>query len=388
LLKHVPEAAAASLELPAVRPASSNYDEPWSRSSGSLVAFVSAEPPLEARTNQNTPHYHFAAFPTNKGGEKVRLAPLDAEDILVRDRSGSESACRVPCLDDRASVSWGSSAERIRHVSCSRSPTRTRLLVVQSGGTSILRLTMRNVGPSEHNYPGGFGRTLNGAQAIFDPHLILTIPSSRTGESPHAHAAFDPHSRNAIAIVDVRGVWSVWRIKDRRQWSARVLNHAHVRCSGDLGDIGIRSLSNDRQRYFDGWHRICWLTNERQSQDVKDSSNGVLVCNRRFAAVFDLKGGFVCRIDMRLGLKSDANQILEVKSSDRCPSLIFVLTTSRLMIFSSSEHRGKEDDEAEPLTLLCSWNHYRDRNDLSLRMSTLEFSQGMSYLSPYPPTVD
>ncbi|OQV06582.1 hypothetical protein CLAIMM_11129 [Cladophialophora immunda] len=101
----------------------------------------------------------------------------------------------------------------------------------------------------------------------------------------------------------------------------------------------------------------------------------LLVCNRRFAAAFDRTGSFLGEVDMRLGSQLDRNLILEVKNSGRRSDHVFVLTTSRFLIFSSPQSSGNDRDSGEVLELVCSWNHYRDRNDLGLRMSVLESSE-------------
>ncbi|KIX04891.1 uncharacterized protein Z518_05762 [Rhinocladiella mackenziei CBS 650.93] len=371
LLKQIPDAVTAAVELPAFTYASTaqDVDESRRRSTGNVLAFGNSSRPFETGSHGDVPATPIVAFPTGLGGEQVQFAAVDVCGISLADDSGLGRSCRVPCVGNQALAYWNDSAEPIRQLSCSRHRNRTQFLVVKSSGTTLLRPSTGHNRSEVFLTSRGLGQGLNRSGSLLDPCPILTIPSSRTGGHPHAHSDFHPHEKNSIAIVDTSGNWSIWKTKGRRATSTHVLYQIHLQSSGGLSIVEHQPLSIGTQQCFDDWHMICWLTN------VEGVVERILVCNRRLAGVFKLNGEFVGHADMRLGLQSKRHQILDVKNSTRRQDHVFVLTTSRLMIFRSSEVSWKEKSGAEPLALVCSWNHFRDGSDTGLRMALFESVQ-------------
>jgi hypothetical protein len=161
----------------------------------------------------------------------------------------------------------------------------------------------------------------------------------------------------------------LWRIQGSNTWSGRVRHSATLQCQGSL-----RALKRDafpaKQSQFDGWHRLCWLTTEDRGYDK------ILVCSRRVAAVFDLTGELKGTCDMRLGPKSDGNLVLDIKPGRQSANHIHVLTTSRILVFSTSATSWRVKDQEEPLTLICSWTHFRDGLAQNLSLCLLELRYG------------
>ncbi|KAJ4511358.1 hypothetical protein HRR83_006606 [Exophiala dermatitidis] len=373
-LKQVPDAAFAILDLrtAALSPLQL-LNAAGTLQGRNVIAFGNARSPA-SRDTPNKRLHPLVAFPAGASGETLRLVGLDAYDVSFSNVSGLKETCKVPGIGLEITGKWTKSAEPILHiVPCPNSQYRTQLIVVKASEISILRpLMVEHTSPrsAEEDVDDG----LNDTRLLVDPGLVVTLPSSRTGGSPHAHAACNPQDRSLLAVVGSEGVWSIWKVKGTRSRSARVLYRAQLQCSNDLGLALGNSPSAAAMSHYDGWHRVCWLVGEQGFGDR------ILVCNRRKAAVFDVTGKSVGSVDLRLGPLSEGNQILDIKDSDRRKDHVVVLTTSRLLIFSSSEISWKDRAGVEPLTLVCSWNHYRDRDDLSLRMSLWEMAQVTSVL--------
>lgn len=371
-LKRTPDAAVAVINLPssAYKSKSPAEVESHRRPLGDTLAFGSAGPPFEASAHNNTPATPIVAFPAGGSTGKLKLVVLKAHQIAVPDNAGLQELCTVPSISDQEAGYWSGSLDRIQHVSSSTHRKGTQFLVVRSSGTTILRPAVADVLSAKQQGSTEFDGAVNMPDLLVDPCPLVTIPSSRTGEQPHAHAELNPQNEKEVAIVDVRGRWSVWKLQSKSTKSLRVPHQIQLYASSDLHSVDRQSLPSKTLLHEDGWHRICWLENG------EGAVNRVLVCSRRFAAVFDDKGKLVTPVDMRLGPQSDQNQILDVKRSGRRRDRLFILTTSRLMIFTSSEVSWKDPTGNEPPVLVCSWNHFRDRTDLSLSMSVLEFSEG------------
>ncbi|EXJ86113.1 hypothetical protein A1O1_06482 [Capronia coronata CBS 617.96] len=369
-LKQIPDAAFAVLSLRGVPFKLSST--PRAASRGNSLAFGNARVVFDhdARNDRVRPIVAFTAGP---GGETLRLTSLDSSDVRFPNRSGFEEIHTVPAIGHQCEGHWVESAERILHISSAPTQYRAQFLVVKPSATSILHPLISD----RHSMPRALGDLHHAAKTSnlrVDPCPVVTIPASRTGGNYHAHSAFHPQDQRSLAVVDICGVWSIWKLRGARARSARMLYHVHLQCSNDLDNAADIFHVKHAQQHYDGWHRVCWLKDDQGSYDR------LLVCNRRVAAVFDLSGACVGVVDMRLGPLSDQNRILDVKHSERRREHIVVLTTSRLLIFSSSKVSWKDRSGVEPLTLACSWNHFRDGHDLSLRMSLCELPQATAVL--------
>ncbi|KAK4949731.1 hypothetical protein LTR10_011573 [Elasticomyces elasticus] len=351
LLKKVPDAAFLPRHLLTVSNTSelevSESAGEINARSGNRLTVGSVKLPFPGQSRKDAPIHGFAAFSTGQNGESLQLVDMGAETISWRNDEGFRETCRVPCPSSRTSLSWSNSIEKIKYVA-GAGLNRQRFLIVKPSGTSILDPIIAD------------DRSDN-SRSFMKPSLLVTIPLSRTGKSPHAHAAFNPQDRTLVAIVDLQGQWSTWKIQGRRSRSAHVLSTAVLQSFNDLMSF---SALRYHQETLDGWHRICWIT------DTRGLSRRLLVCGRRFAAVFDGLGDYEGQVDMRLGPLSDGNQILDVKQSTVMRTLTFVLTTSRILIFTSIEGPGPGLSQAEPLTLVCSWKHFR--GDPNLKMARMD----------------
>ena len=361
LVKHIPDAANARMDQPTS--AESRRPSTPNRPPAGTLALGNARSPSIPDTGASVPTTPILAFPAGNCKEMLLLTGFEPDQVDVDSGIDLQDACTIAFVARRVMGYWVDSADPIHHVSSANSIHSNQFLVVKSTGTTILRPVLTEKLPP-------FLSQAAAVETFIDPGLVVTIPFSRTGRHPHAHATFNPNNQNLVAIVDASGCWSVWKLTGGGAASARILDQAHLQGSGTLGHDSRQSpLGRDASQESE-WHRVCWLRSPAGAFDR------IMVCNRRVAAAFGQHGQLVGQLDMRLGTPSEMNVIMDIKNSSSRPDLCFVLTTSRLMIFSSARRSRRKEDTAEPLELVCSWNHGRDRTDLGLRLSILEFSIG------------
>lgn len=359
LLNRVPEGVGAAHYLPTPSQVETLEELCISQTRGEIISFGHAR-----STGDRSLHSHLVpivAFPTGTGGEVVRFLAIDIGGFVLNDESSTRSTWQVPCISSSTIGHWCQSADRILQISCCTSNNRTQLLIRKSGGTSILRPLIRARTPSSAE--------AQPSTSAIDPNHVLTIPCSRTGGHHHADALFNPLDPDLLAITDVSGQWSVWKMKGKEPKSTRVTLRVQLLQQGSLFNTDPQPFAFNRNINLDGWHRVCWLSSSMSS------SGNILVCSRVSATIFNNQGTFLDHVDMRLGPPSDGVCILDVKQGVRHQQLIYVLSTSRLQIFTTSQLDLELGSETEPLNLVCAWNHFRDEHDLDLRMTVVEHSQ-------------
>ncbi|KPI42196.1 uncharacterized protein AB675_5612 [Cyphellophora attinorum] len=204
-------------------------------------------------------------------------------------------------------------------------------------------------------------RSTDGSGTVFELEVVASIPISRTGGCAHAHVAFDPSNSGKIGIVDERGNWSVWKLKGKRNQSARLLMSAHLQASGRLLAVTTATISTAIHP-VEGWHRICWL--EIEEPDIRL----LLVCNRQNARVFDISGNLLSDVDVRLGQTAAQNRFLDVQHSGIDRSICYILTGSRILAMQLT----KPETGAAKLEVVCSWVHFLNGQNGNLAMSVIE----------------
>ncbi|KAJ9609948.1 hypothetical protein H2200_006278 [Cladophialophora chaetospira] len=366
-LNNIPEAS-----LIGTSPPPSAYDldslqgfSAQTRTLANTLALGHARKPLESGLHSNVPATAIVAMPAGPHLETLRLLGFEARQVEIRNDAGLHKPYTLPFVGNTAFGQWCESADPILQVSSAPEAKGTQFLVVKPSGTTILRPMLVDALPGVLTSTEPAVRSTS-IHRVLDPCPAATIPSSRTGESPHAYAALNLDDQNMVAIVDVSGQWSTWKLTGSESRSARILYRAHLLGSNNLNFNLQHSSLKSGFLEGDDWHRVSWLASS------KGTMARVLVCNRRLAAVYGQGGEFVGQVDTRLGPLSERNVILDIKNSNHHRGHLFVLTTSRLLVFSSTEGSRKERNLVQPLELVSSWNHFRDRADLSLRMSIIE----------------
>lgn len=369
LLKHVPESVSAVPSLPVPSHSEMLHGQCQPENTGEILAFGHARVLRDGGFRSHV--VPIVAFPVGTGGETVRLLGIDTSRFVPHDEFDARSTWHVPCISTSRVGHWRQSTDRILQISYCTSHKQTHLLIRQSGGTSILRPIITS-GISSGLGPSNLGSTRFQPNASpIDPNHVLTIPCSRTGGHDHADAMFNPLNPNVLAIIDVNGQWSVWKLRGKEPLTSRVTLKAQLLQQGNMFNTEAKLPIFNQNIDLHGWYRMCWLNNSR------DNTDNILVCSRVSASVFDTRGALVDHADMRLGPPSDGIVILDLAQSRRDGRLIYVLSASRLQIFSSAQMHMGGVSRMGPLNLVCGWSHFRDEHDLGLKMSVVEYLQSM-----------
>ncbi|KAI9753465.1 MAG: hypothetical protein M4579_005149 [Chaenotheca gracillima] len=207
---------------------------------------------------------------------------------------------------------------------------------------------------------------LNGKSRL-NPNVVLNVPIRSTGGKPHADVSFNPWYQHQIAIVDQAGRWSIWDITETK------IQKLKEPLPSATGFIKENPTSLD---HADGWARICW----------SGSVNMLVVSNRRTLAIFSLSSRVPVRLETPdLGIAKTTSWILDLKRSPIDPSHLFVLTSTHIVWLEVTSHtlpRATNESQDPGAKVLLSWRHFRDGEDVTLRLECLPV-QDVLYVSLY-----
>ena len=294
------------------------------------------------------------ASPVGVAQENLWISSVGTDTVPVDDGSGFESTISVPITANHVLQYNLASAEPILQVCF----TAHRSIVGIRKASSLTLLHVLWLGGSQQP------RMSSASTAAIRIDEILVLPMSRTGGYSHAHLAFNPRDESQLATVDVHGVWSVWSLTDKGKYSTKVSCHARLNSSSRLLPHGSLPANRSPQ---DGWHLVCWLNSMHGAgEDL------LLACSRQAAAVFSVSGEMLGEVDMRIGVKIAKDYILDVQQCSNHSDICFLLTSTRILVMQVAEEVFNNEVHLEPLTLMCSWDHFRGQQDTTLRMSVLE----------------
>ncbi|KIV88744.1 hypothetical protein PV10_08396 [Exophiala mesophila] len=358
LLRNVPEAALVSKReiLESLPPDSKARD--LSSISGNVLDFGYAR---HSRDHSYGVVYEpILAIRCGKTFEKVHFFRFERGNVTLPADDGDQAELQFPSARRSSSGQWATSGVCVEQTSFDMAKSRDQMLIRDSTGTSIFRPLMKDRVDLQDKPT---------RSPLVLPNLLVTIPCSETGGMPHADAAFCPTDRNCLALVDTAGNWSIWRVKKGRQFPIRVNCRAHLLSKGDMHLAQAQDTDRPWKQATEGWHALSWLLS---SDGIADR---ILVCSRTTACVFRINEVSLGEVNTRLGPPSDGNQILQVKQGLLRRHHVYMLTSSRLLIFDSTLGQNNVNATEEALVMICSWNHFRHSLDLGLRMSIVETSQ-------------
>ncbi|MDI1487349.1 MAG: hypothetical protein OHK93_006618 [Ramalina farinacea] len=195
------------------------------------------------------------------------------------------------------------------------------------------------------------------------PHEVAIIGGNEADAVPFSDVAFNPWFPEQIATLDQTGVWHVWDVelksKAKGLWS---LN------SVDTGSLPSTHPSPDSaQETDDCWGRVLW---------VKDLRT-LLLAQRRKLSLVRIRGKVNTDGIPDLGLTYSTDWILDVKRSPANPAHVFVVTSTRLIWLAvlPVDEMAYDDGGTVDFTVLLSWVHYRNPQDLSLGLETCQNEQ-------------
>jgi hypothetical protein len=321
------------------------------------LAFGGAAAVLNHGTTRQT--IPIVAIASGRNLEAVRLLLIGKEAAQTTDTHGTYHSYQLPRISYDEEGYWTSEGGPVQQVcfaaACDFETTQSAWMAARCySATTIFH-------PLFHRTQIMFDTTAS----RLDPNPILKISIFRTGGHPHADVAFHPQDHKVLAIVDVRGNWSVWKIEvPRRSVTSRALFGIHLESAGRLfTDMRHSPLQGD-------WHRICWISR------TPHESDRLLVSSRSYAALFDRVGDNLGVVDLRKGSTDDVQMVLDVAKSTTNPTHCYILTSTKLLLLSAAETDRAGSTGHEQLAMLLSWSHYRDRGDLSLTLMLAETAQG------------
>ena len=328
-----------------------------------LLAFGKAADLDNQRSGART--ISIAAVGGGDAGEAVRLVKLSHD--YLRWQGHRSIGLEAPTLADGDQGWWignGSPIQQLCFAEAEGEPS-TWLAIRYSGATTILRPLLRRL-PVPATFLNGQGNSRKYfSSSRIDANPILSLSVELTGGAPHADASFNPFNQRQFAIVDQCGQWTLWNIEGQHR--RRHLWHV---AAGPKGQI--RAVSDDDDAVkpcaaayatHDGWGTILWAA----------SMNTIVVADRRTLAIFDVKARPQRLATPILHGEMDAGWILDLKRSPLHDSQLFVVTSSRVLclrIRGSAQNEDGKDIEIGA-EILYSTRHFRDQEDISLRLQLL-----------------
>lgn len=311
-----------------------------------------------------------AALSGGAAGELLRLVLLTGEDIGLRDKW--DGKIRRLTTAGGCQGWWSGNGSPIQQLcfATTKNTGKQWLGVRYHGATSILCPLLKPASSSRRGTELSVSR--HQPFEIATNH-VTTIPIQRTGGSDHADLSFNPWNHRQLAIVDQEGFWGIWilekQVHRKDLWMTKAGLSGQVSETLETGpDRGMSRQKNDTKhskrssKY--GWGAIVWA----------GDGNTLVVANRRTLSVYHISETLQRLNVPDLFLSENADWILDVRRSPLDDSHIFLTTSSRIFWLRVLP-LGKNDDypDAEPgISILLSWRHFRDRDDISLRMSLLK----------------
>ena len=272
----------------------------------------------------------------------------------------------LPEIDTREEGWWSGNGAPIQQIACADGNS-TWMAVRLLDLTVILRPRYRKATILKSAAQG-----LSNPERLFvprlDPNPVTEISIRRTGGVPHADVKFNPWHQRQIAIVDQQGAWSVWDLLTQEQeiesYGIKSVAIGHV---FDSHDPDVHS-----QDIGDGWGALCFA----------GSAHILVVCNRRHMAIFHVPSRLTQSGVSNLDLLRNSDWILDLRTSSRDRSHIFVVTSSQVFCIhvAEIEDDGGKNKTKAVATTLRSWCHFREGDDTSLRLDVIDHDRGMRWL--------
>ncbi|PWY81774.1 hypothetical protein BO70DRAFT_315044 [Aspergillus heteromorphus CBS 117.55] len=303
-----------------------------------------------------------AVVASGECGNTICLRKFEEDNVEIRQKT--TTWMRVPAIGQSESANWSAGGAPVRQICFARTMEEkaTWMAVRLPRSTTIFRpVYHRNPVPMLVSCDDGRIIPNRSIRSRLDANPLVEISNMQTGGFAHADVTFNPWYQKQFAIVDNRGNWSIWELSGRHRrskgnWTAACVKSGSLPWfdSGDTQDI------DDHPRH-DGWAAIEW------AGDV----NGLIVSDRRCPMLYRIHNGLVWPYMIELGLKK-SEWILDVKRSLYDVSQVFILTTSRIFWLEvASISEPANSDTRTPLYPRLSWRHFRDPEDVTLRLTHL-----------------
>lgn len=303
------------------------------------------------------------AISAGRAGDMVRL--IRVKNAQYGCGVDEISSIAVPEIDTREEGLWSGNGSVIQQIACADRAS-TYMAVRLFNLTVILRPRFRRA-----TELGSDPRVLSYASCFplrLDTNPVVELSIDRTGGVPHADVNFNPWHQCQFAIVDQQGAWSIWEILEQEQEiSSTGLKSVAIGHIFDGHDSEVPS-----QFVGDGWGAVRFVA----------SSDILVVCNRVHMAIIHIPSRLTQMGVPGLDLSQGSDWILDLKTSVRNRSHIFVVTSSQVFCIRVAAV-GEDDDKCKTqavTTTLRSWCHFRDSGDNSLQLEVSNHDRGMASL--------
>lgn len=365
LTRQHPELLPASSLLPALAQVSEVVNEVTPRHDptvSELLAFGEAVDPDSRGHGSRT--VSIAAVAGGLAGEEVRLVLLNNKKLGWEDSKN----IRLSAFSAKGGEEgwWSGNGSPIQQLAFAEAEGRPSswLGVRYHGAISVLRPQLRrNADMLPLAHPAS---TRNPSSRLNDNHIV-TLPIDQAHGIQYSDVAFNPWYNQQIATVDQKGDWAIWDIermekqaKGRRLWTVTKIRDGRLLDGLSEGEMLTSSVA-------DGWGAVLW---------AGDLST-IVVAGRRMLAFFDITGNPRRLVAPKILSSTTSEWILDVKRSSKDLNHVFVATTSSifwLQIAKTAEDHGGDQVTAGAKCLL-SWRHFRDPDDISLRLRVADDSE-------------
>ena len=199
------------------------------------------------------------------------------------------------------------------------------------------------------------------SSSCLDINCVVMLSEQNGAE--FSDVSFNPWNNQQLGTVDQQGHWVVWDIeaslRPKQKGHGAISKHSE-------GHISEDHMENPPSSSLvaDGWTRVLWVGTKLT----------IAVANRRRLAFFNTETRSKLPQIPDLGQKRDGDWLLDLKRSPMRPHTLFVVTSSSvclLHISTAREHDEPKDVELS-VSIMLSWKHFRNRDDLSLRLNVLD----------------
>lgn len=305
-----------------------------------------------------------AAVASGRNGNVLSLRAIDDETISTNQET--QPSLRVPIIGGLDTFEAPCCENSIRQIRFANGLEGTaNLLAIRLQLSTLICRPLYHKKPLPIRPIGKFAFQKRQAQysSRIDANPLVEISTSQTGGCTQVDVAFNPWSQNRLGVIDERGNWSIWDLSDilknDEQKALKCLQ------TGSLPRSSDGPVDDGKSVQHDGWGKIEWVG------DV----NTFVACNRREAVLYIMEDRAATSLNVEFNWSSPSEWILDVKACFSEASQLFILTTLRILCLDISNHKRQSSSSQVPQ---LSWQHHRDSDDLTLRLTSLSIGEGMS----------
>ena len=321
-----------------------------------LLAFGEAVDTTRGRGRlRKTP---IVAVTAGAAGELVKLVRLTPAQLVWDDSGAAHLNCMTAGGGEEGF--WMGNGSRVQQLVFAEAEGKPShwLAVRYHGAISILRPLLLPDTDIAASHDGGtlpFNR--------LDANHTLTL--AEQNGVPFSDLCFNPWNNEQFATIDQEGCWTIWDIevpvnpKKKGHWTVIQRSQGHITDGHKEGPASSSPIA-------DGWSRVLWV----------GSKDSVAVASRRSLTVFDIENPLKMLYVIDIDQGKEGEWLLDIKKCSLDASSLFVVTSSRILwIRAPSADDYHKSNEVKPgASILLSWDHFRDREDISLRLNIIGVS--------------